>query len=153
MKTNKNNLDEMQEMKMLRIEHNCYQIAFCGLVAAILIQIAAGHGDFRSIVGECLVLIPMSIYMTAACVKNGIWERKFKPNAKTNALFSIGGGAVVGLVWGINSYRNYHKPAGSIALFVLVFLVVSALCFGLLTITCGAYKKRRKQLEEGQDEE
>ncbi len=147
-KRNQSNLDEMQELKLLKIEEMGYQLAFWGLIAAIMIQIAMGNGDFPSIAGECLILMCVSVYMVTACVKNGIWERRLKPNAKTNALFSMGGGAVVGLVWGINSYRNYHKPAGSAALFVLMFLVVSALCFGLLSLVSSAYKKRSAQLEQ-----
>lgn len=154
MKTNKSNLDEMQELKMLKIEHNCYHIAFWGLVTAILVQELMGHGSLEYIVGECLILIPMSIYMVAACIKNGIWERKLKPNAKTNALMSMLAGAVMGLVWFIISYRNYHKLAGSIAVFVFMFLFISLLSFALLTATCSAYKKRKNQLEkEEQNEE
>lgn len=153
MKKNKNNLDEMQEIKMLKIEQNSYQIAFWGLIAAILIQIMIGHGELGYIVGECLVLIPMCIYMTVACIKNGIWERKLKPNAKTNAIFSALAGAVVGVVWFITSYRNYHKLAGSIAVFVFMFLMVSILSFALLTVTCSAYKKRRNQLEKEEQDE
>lgn len=148
MKTNKSNLDEMQEIKLLKIEHNGYQIAFWGLVAAILVQIMMGHGSSEHIGGECFVLIPVCIYMTVACVKNGIWERKLKPNAKTNAILSVLAGAVMGLVWFVTSYRNYHKLAGSIAVFVFMFLMVSILSFALLTVTCSAYKKRKNQMDK-----
>lgn len=154
MKTNKSNLDEMQEMKLLKIEHNGYQIAFCGLIVAILAQTLMGHGNIEYIVGECFVLIPMCIYMTVACVKNGIWERKLKPNAKTNALLSVIAGTVMGLVWFFVSYRNYHKLGGSVAVFIFMFLFISLLSFALLTVTCSAYKKRKNQLEkEEQNEE
>ena len=38
-KGKKNRLDEMQEQKMLRIEHNCCWLAFFGLFAVILVQL------------------------------------------------------------------------------------------------------------------
>ena len=37
MKKTESNLDEMQEQKMLKIEHNGYWLGFCGLLVAILI--------------------------------------------------------------------------------------------------------------------
>ena len=37
MKKTESNLDEMQEQKMLKIEHNGYWLGFWGLLAAILI--------------------------------------------------------------------------------------------------------------------
>ena len=36
----KSNLDEMQEQKLLRIEHNGFWIGFWGLVLAMAVQIA-----------------------------------------------------------------------------------------------------------------
>ncbi len=153
MKTNKSNLDEMQELKMLKIEHNCYHMALWGLVAAILVQELMGHGSLEYIVGECLILISISIYMVAACIKNGIWERKLKPNAKTNALVSMLAGAVMGLVWFIVSYRNYHKLAGSVAVFVFMFLMVSIMCFAVLSVMCNAYKKRKDRMENQPEQE
>ena len=38
----KSNLDEMQEQKLLKIEHNGFWFAFFGLFAAIMIQLALG---------------------------------------------------------------------------------------------------------------
>ncbi len=148
MKKNKSNLDEMQEMKLLKIEHNGCWLAFWGLVAAIVIQTVMDSGDFRSIAGECFVLIPLSLYISIACIRNGIWDRKLKPNASTNLLVSAVAGGVVGLMWFVTSYRNYHKLAGSVATFVFMFIFVFIPCFAILTVTTGFYKKRKNQMEK-----
>ena len=49
MKKTKSNLDELQELKLLKIEHNGCWLAFWGLLAVILTQIAIGNetGSFR----------------------------------------------------------------------------------------------------------
>ena len=50
MKKTKSNLDELQELKLLKIEHNGCWLAFWGLLAVILTQIAIGndskHGSY-----------------------------------------------------------------------------------------------------------
>ena len=43
MKKTKSNLDELQELKLLKIEHNGCWLAFWGLLAVILTQIAIGE--------------------------------------------------------------------------------------------------------------
>lgn len=58
----KNNLDEMQEQKLLKIEHNGVWFTFWGLLFAILIQVVLGGKDlFRNIVGEWTVFIYLFI--------------------------------------------------------------------------------------------
>ena len=153
MKKNKSNLDEMQEMKLLKIEHNACWLAFWGLVAAMVIQSVIYDGDFRVIAGEILVMLPMSLYMSIATIKNGIWDRKLKPNAGTNLLISAIAGTVVGLMWFFISYRNYHKLMGSVALFVLMFVVIFFLCFGVLSITAGMYKKQKDRMDRQAEQE
>lgn len=155
MKKNKSNLDEMQEMKLLKIEHNGCWFAYWALTAAILIQIVMGHTGIEYIGGECLVLVLLCVYLSVSCVKNGIWDRKLKPNAKTNVWMSLAAGGVMGLVWFITSYRNYHKLVGSIATFVFMFVSVFVLCFAALTLTTQIYKKRKNKIENQpeQDEE
>ncbi len=148
MKKNKSNLDEMQEMKLLKIEHNGYWFAYWTLIAAILIQIIMGHASIEYIGGECLVLVLLCVYVGASCMKNGIWDRKLKPNAKTNFLLSAGTGGVMGIVWFVVSYHNYHNLPGSVATFVFMFIFVFLLCFAALTVTTGFYKKRKNQMEK-----
>src|SRR3712207_7310302 len=55
----KNKLDEMQEQKLLKIEHNGMWIAFWGLLAAILFQTIFEKGNFT---GEWIVFMVMSLY-------------------------------------------------------------------------------------------
>ena len=105
MSKRKNNLDEMQEQKLLRIEHNGVWFAFWGLLVAILIQsLTGGVNEFRNIIGELVVFLGLDLYLLVACMKNGIWDRKLRANTKTNIIVSLVGGTVVGLLYFISSY-------------------------------------------------
>lgn len=87
MRRKKSNLDEMQEQELLKVEHNGCWIAFWGLQAAIIIQsILFGSQDCKTLAGEGIVFIVLSIYIAVACVRRGIWDRRFQMNAKTNLI-------------------------------------------------------------------
>ena len=87
MRRKKSNLGEMQEQELLKVEHKGCWIAFCGLLDAIIIQsILFGSQDCKTLAGEGIVFIVLSIYIAVACVRRGIWDRRFQMNAKTNLI-------------------------------------------------------------------
>ena len=57
----KNNLDEMQEQKMLKIEHNGFWLLYWGLFAALLIQAVLYRGDLHAMTGELILLMAASV--------------------------------------------------------------------------------------------
>ena len=152
MSKRKNNLDEMQEQKLLRIEHNGVWFAFWGLLVAILIQsLTGGVNEFRNIIGELVVFLGLDLYLLVACMKNGIWDRKLRANTKTNIIVSLVGGTVVGLLYFISSYFKYHKLLGSIATGIIMLSMTAILTFIALSACASIYKKRVKKLEEDSD--
>lgn len=150
----KNNLDEMQEQKLLKIEHNGCWLAFWGLFAVLVVQfIYYGPENWQIFVGEWLVFMSLCIYIVLACLKNGIWDRKFSPTPATNLAFSIGCGLCCGMLYFVISYREYHKLWGSLAVGFLMLVSAFALCFGGLTLAAYAYRKKTDQLENNDKEE
>lgn len=143
----KSNLDEAQELKMLKIEHNCYQIAFWGLLAAILIQTALIPGNLLALAGEWCVFMTMCICNIVGCLKNGIWDRKLKPNAKTNLVLSLISSLLFGLYWFATSYFRYGKLLGSLATGLFTAMSGFALIYAALSICTRLYKKRVKKLD------
>ena len=141
MKKTKSNLDELQELKLLKIEHNGCWLAFWGLLAVILTQIAIGNDSRQDLAGEWIVFMCLALYLTVGCIRNGIWDRKLKPNFKNNIMASSIAAVVMGILWFIISYRNYHKLVGSIATGVIMFFSIEILCFLALTLTSKIYKK------------
>lgn len=113
----KSNLDERQELKLLKIEHNGCWIAFWGLLIVMAIQMIVGNDSIKNLAGEGAVLMSLAFYLLVACIRNGIWDRRLKPNFKTNVIVSSIAAVLTGIIWFSVSYRNYHKLIGSIARF------------------------------------
>lgn len=146
----KNNLDEMQESKLLKIERNGYRIAFWGLLAVILIEQAIGmiKDEPMDIVGECVILIIMCLYVLIASIKNGIWDRNSKPQMKKNVLISLLASVLMGGFWGGLSFIRLDNIKYSliIALVMTVFtFVVTVIVFA---VSYYSYNKKQRELDE-----
>ncbi len=149
----KNKLDEMQEQKLLEIEHYGVWIAFWGLLLMIVIQTIVGGGNaLQNIAGEFTIMIVLAIYLLAACLKNGIWDRRLAPNLKTNFIISLGTGFICGIIIFAVSYFNYHHFLVSVAsgFFTMIFTLFLTLV--ALSVTAAVYKKRVTKLENLVDE-
>lgn len=148
MKRIKNNLDEMQEQSLLKIESHGMWMAYYGLVALILVQaFFGGEQAVHCIAGECILLFILSVYVCAACLRKGIWSRGLKATPKTNAVVSIISGLIVGVFWGVRSYLSYRKIVGSVAVCVCCTVLTFAVTFALMTVCVAAYKKKKQSLE------
>ena len=152
MRKSKNMLDEMQEQKLLKIEHRGCWLGFIGLVAVIYIQMAMGHNSLAEIGGESAVLLAMSLYILIDSIRNGIWDRKLKPDLKTNVVLSLITGLAVGGFWFVISYVRYHSLSGSLATFISMFFFSAVMVLAALTLTSAIYKHKKKKLDQ-QDEE
>lgn len=151
----KNKLDEMQEQKLLRIEHNGCWFAFWALIAAMLIQMAVfGVTEFRTILGEWIVFMALAWYLGIACLKNGIWDRRLEPNRKTNLVVSLIAAAAFSAVWAFISYIRWGDLYTAVLTFGMLAVIFFVLCFAGLTIAAKLYRKRFEKLEQqNQDDE
>ncbi len=151
---NKSNLDEMQEQKLLAIEHNGCWLAFWGLLAAIIVQLFVfGPENSRYLAGEWVVFMALAVYLSEACLRNGIWDRRLKADRKTNLIASLVAAAAAGLVSGAVVLARYHSVSGAVASFVICFVAVSAACYLLLSLSARSYKKTLAKLEDESGEE
>lgn len=148
-------MDEMQEQKLLKIEHIGCWLAFFGLVIVIIAQ-ALLHFDqanfMERVLGEFVLLFVLGAYLVFACLRQGIWDRKYVPNLKTNCIASAIAGGIAGLVQFTGSYLRYGKLLGSVATFLFVFLFTAALCLSLLSAMAALYRRRIKKLEQEPEE-
>jgi len=149
----KNRLDEMQEQKLLKIEHNGCWIAFYGLLIAILAQVLLYGRDARAIAGEWIVFMCLSWYIGVSCMRNGIWDRKFSQLPKTNLAFSLAAGIIVGCVFFWINYREYHALGGAAASGIFMFLITVVTCFVSMSFAAHLYRKRKERLENEEEEE
>ena len=66
----KNNLDEMQELKLLKLESRGFWLGFIGLFLSIVVQIVIyGSENTREVyAGEFIVFLCMGIYLTGGFI-------------------------------------------------------------------------------------
>ena len=151
----KNNLDEMQEQKLLKIEHNGCWLAFWGLFIALLVQfVLYGGKGMHQMAGEWIEFMWLAIYLAAGCIRNGIFDRRLKPTHKVCVIAALIAGSVVFVVQFLLIYRNYPDyPLGAAAggLFTGIFTFTITLI--LMEITTALTKRRQEALEKEDEEE
>lgn len=150
-KRNKSNLDERQEQRLLRIERNGCWLAFWGLLVAMGVQMVMSKGeDVGWVAGEWIVFMVLACYMVWACMKEGIWDRRMKPDWKTNLIASLlAGVAMAVFFYLITDWEVEQKVWTAIVSFFMTFVS----CYILLMISALVYKKRVEKLELEGDEE
>lgn len=115
MKQKKSNLDELQKLKLLKIESRGYKLAFWGLLIAILAEVLV-NGTSRAIMGELIVFLAIGLYRVVSLCYAGIGERQWDMNPKTNLIMS----AIAGL---------------SVAIFVTIFFYMHSSNLDVLRVT------------------
>lgn len=143
-------LDEMQEKRQLKIESNCYWVAWAALLVAIFLQQTL-DAPVSQYAGEFVIFMLMSVYGLVASLKNGIWDRHFSPNSKTNVLLALLSGAFVTAFFMFCNGIKYGFEFWWVNL--LLGGVAAVLIFSLLQFCMGVYKKRHDQLENENEDE
>lgn len=150
----KNNLDEMQELKLLRIESRGFWLGFFGLAASMAAQAfvygAELVGDM--IFGELIVFLCMGLYLIGGCLKNGIWDRHIQPTFAANIILSLLAAAATALFHCILSYRTYQDGRMAIIVFIAYFFLIGTVLSVTLCLCTALYQKRRKQLEKDDED-
>lgn len=140
----KNQLDEMQEQTMRKIESRGFWLLWNGLLVAMVVQMISGAPALQ-MAGEWVVFMAGCFYALVECLRNGLWDRHLNDNPLTNALVSLLAGAVLTVITGL---------ANGYWLFALILGVITGiLCFAALQISSSIVKKRRKELDNPKDEE
>lgn len=151
----KNNLDEMQEQKLLHIEGSCFWILYVMLLVSVIGQTLFLEAGPREVLPELICFLSISAVMVIRCVKNGIWDRRFKPDCKTNLLFSIVGGVIVCLLQPVSYLVNpdrWYSVEGMVFTMVFTGVITFVMTFVLLSISAGATRRRREELEQEEEE-
>lgn len=152
MRKKKNNLDERQEMTLLQIEHRGCWLTFGMLFIVLMVQTML-NVDYTYIAGELIVFTILCIYLVGACIKNGIWDRRWKPTVKTNLALSGGSGLITGILYSVTSYCRFHQMDTAIIVGVMMFVSVAILSFATLALFLWLYKKRVKKIEQNIEDE
>ena len=151
----KNNLDEMQEQKLQRIESGGFWIAYWGLLAVMAFHLFRGGIEAgAAMLPEWALFMFLSVYIVVRCLRGGIWDRRLKANFKTNLIVSLIAGGAMGIINTILLMKNFgNAPAGAAAGGILIGVGTFVLCLAALTLCVTILKRRQRKLEEEPDEE
>lgn len=120
----KNQLDEMQEQTLRKIESHGFWLMWWGLFAVIIFQLMM-QADISQMAGEWIVFMAACLYTLEECLRNGIWDRHIKASLSTSIVGSLVGGVLFAAV---------------------VFT------FTLMQAAISVYKKRHQELENAPEE-
>ena len=148
----KNHLDEMQDQKLLRIEEYGFWVMFWALVCAIVIQLIIG-GSIKEVLGEIIVLLISSVYISVTTLKNGLWTRTSIPTRKGNALASIIPAVVICAIHVFKMIQNNRMETKQLLITAAIAAAVYAGCFVILEAFRIAYNKRRAALDDIDEKE
>ena len=139
----KNQLDEMQEQTLRKIESHGFWLLWGSLLAAWIVQTMFGAADKAA--GEWVVFMIGCIYMCVACLRNGLWDRHLLDTAPANAVYSLVAVVAVTLISGF----SYGYWVGA----VIAGVFTGILCFALLQLCAALTRRQRKHLDNPKDEE
>ena len=144
----RNNLDEMQEQELLKIEHNGCWLAFWLLLAAMIVQsIVFREMSFQTLAGEWIVFMILALYLAFACARKGIWGRKIPMSNKANLIISLIAAVVVGAFNAVIIFKNNQKPVGTMAAALITTVITFVICFTTLTMMMKHTEKRKALME------
>lgn len=147
-----NKLDEMQTQKLLAINSQGFWGAWAALLIAIIVQAVADVPP-EQYMAEWGIFMLMCVYGLEEYLRNGIWTSfDVKPNAKTNALWSVlAGAAVIAFTLARNSRQDWWQwrywpgaAIGGVFTFVLTFVV--------LQVGAWLYYRRRDTLDQEKED-
>ena len=147
-----NHLDEMQDQKLLKLEEYGFWVMFCGLAVSIVVQLLIG-GTIKDVLGEIIVLLIGSVYISVTTLRNGLWTRTSIPTRKGNALASIVPAVLIGAIHLFKMMQGNRMETRSFLFTAAIIAAVYAGCFVILEVFRITYRKRRAALDDTDDTE
>ena len=89
-----------------------------------------------------------SIYLSITTLKNGIWTRTSEPSRKGNAVVSIIPAVLIAAVNAFKMIQNNKLEPNSLLIAAVLMIASYIGCFVILEVYRSAYNKRRKKLED-----
>ena len=139
----KNQLDEMQEQTLRKIESRGFWLMWWGLFVVMIFQLMM-QADISQMAGEWIVFMVACLYTLEECLRNGIWDRHFKASLSTSVVGSLVGGVLSAVVMMFATHSL--AVAGVTGVITVVFT------FTLMQAAILEYKKRHQELENAPEE-
>ena len=119
-------LTQAQEKDFLKIQATGCKIAFLGLFAVMIVQMLLDNHSWKSLIGEALVFLALSVFIIMSCLKKGIWNKNAKPNLKTNVVISFIVSSIVGLLFLFTGLKYSMDKYTAMTNAAVIFLICLA---------------------------
>lgn len=139
----KNQLDEMQEQTLRKIESRGFWLMWWGLFAVMMFQVMM-QADSSQMAGEWIVFMAACLYTIEECLRNGIWDRHIKANLSTSIVGSLIGGVVSAVIIAFATH--------SLIVAAVTGVITVVFIFALMQVAISVYKKRHQELENAPEE-
>lgn len=144
----KNQLDEMQEQTLRKIESRGFWLMWWGLFVVIIFQLMM-QADISQMAGEWIVFMAACLYTLEECLRNGIWDRHIKASLSTSIVGSLVGGVLFAVVlFAVVVMFATH----SLAVAGVTGVITVVFTFTLMQAAISVYKKRHQELENAPEE-
>lgn len=131
----------------MRLEEYGYWIVFWALLASIVIQLMMG-GTIKQVLGEIIVFLIASVYLSVTTLKNGLWTRTSEASRKGNAVISIIPAVIIATINAFKMIQNNQLETNSMLLAAAFAIAAYIGCFVILEVYRTTYNKRRKKLDD-----
>ena len=131
----------------MRLEEYGYWIVFWALLASIVIQLMMG-GTIKQVLGEIIVFLIASVYLSVTTLKNGLWTRTSEASRKGNAVISIIPAVSIATINAFKMIQNNQLETNSMLLAAAFAIAAYIGCFVILEVYRTTYNKRRKKLDD-----
>jgi len=131
----------------MKLEEYGYWIVFWALLASIVIQLMMG-GTIKQVLGEIIVFLIASVYLSVTTLKNGLWTRTSEPSRKGNAVVSIIPAVLIVAVNAFKMIQNNQLETNSMLITAAFAITAYIGCFVILEVYRTTYNKRRKKLDD-----
>jgi len=142
---NRSNLDEQQELHLLKIESRGFWLAFWGLIVSLVISSVLGK-DLSSLTGQWVLFFVLAVYMSVSCARAGIWDRHLGMSTRTSAGVSLISAACMGIFLFARYYMSGRDMRFSVINASLTAVFVFLICFAALRISARFIKMRQDKL-------
>ena len=146
MKIFRKQIDERQDLELMRIERSGFYVILFALAASILIQAFFFDISLQHIAGESIAILLGACIVMFGYIRRGLWDHFSKPGIKSYLLYSI----PVAIIYGLMPLRTHQELPIPELLQLLSFRTLSSftIMFLLLSLTGKIIKMRAKKLQE-----
>ena len=146
MKRKASKLDEQQEFTLLNIEHRCFWLIYWGLFVVQQAEMWITD-DWRAFIGDLILLLAVSVYLCASCIRAGIWSRTQNVDRKSCLIAATQAAVLlIGIQLAVALLRDHGLQPRRLAVILFFSAVAFVMTYLGTSLMARATRKRQETL-------